>query len=470
MLMNYNWKPHEKRADMLLRRSKTPGTALGLALHGKPVYFRGYGYADLSLQREIDEDTVFGIGSVTKSITAVAIMQLQERGLLSVSDSITRYLPEFRYGREGAEKAMTIHHFLTHTTGIQPLPSLMRAVVRSLWKDELLMKDQGEKLGQLPPIDTETELMSFIAEQDLKLLGYPGEYFSYSNDCYSLLGTIISRVSGKGYEDYVKDHIFKPLGMSRSFFSAEQAVQTDNVATLYSSKGFGSRKEVFASPVWVEAPAQVAAGFIKSTIGDMLRYMDIYRTGGRGTDAQILSEKSVKQMCTPYAQPLPGQFYGYGLDIVSNHKGYSIVEHGGNIKGVAAWVSCVREAGITGVALSNLTPSPVGEVLLSAINTVLGIPVTTSRRRHFPYQCPPEYLADYAGEYVSGEGIASLNIKAISNGLEFHVAGAKLRARPTGVDTFALRREGLDSTVRFVRDKTGEVWALCFGYRMIPRS
>ena len=469
-MITNEWLGYEEEARRLMTRHKTPGAAVGIALQGQQIYTQGFGFADVDKQTSIDEDTIFGIGSVTKSFTAVAIMQLQERGLLSVGDHVTKYLPEFKVGSEDAQLGMTIHHFLTHTAGLPPLPSLSRSLARSFWSDESMMTgEQAEKLRSLEPIDTDDELIRFVADSDISLLGNPGEYFSYSNECYALLGTIISRVSGIPYEEYIDRHILQPLEMSRSFFDADKIQGLQNTAILYSSKKLKGKDHVYAAPLWWKAPAQTAAGFLKSTVRDMLRYMEIYRSGGHCGGAAILSQQSVNQICTPYAQPVPGQFYGYGMMIHSNYRGYSIVEHGGNLKGVAAWASCIREKGVTGVALTNRSPAPSGDLLLGAMNHVIGAPLRTRRYIFKKYACPPARLREYTGTYSSGEG-STVKVTALCNGLQFEMSGEKVKARPVGIDTFAVRRKGLESAVRFVRTDKGEPWGLAMGYRIILKD
>lgn len=465
-----DWKRYEQYTESLMSKHQVPGAAVGVAHNGKSIYSKGFGWANVDDQAAIDENTVFGIGSVTKSFTAVGIMQLHEQGKLSVDDPVIKYLPEFKIGKDGAEKHMTIHHFLTHTAGIPPLPSLTRAMVRSMKEDpEIMEGEQGAKLKDLPPIDTDLDLMEYIAGLEVRLFGFPGEHFSYSNDSYALLGSIIGRVSGLPYEEYVIKHILKPLGMSRSLFDTKEIVQMDNVATLYSSKKVKGKDNVYASPRWIESPAMSAAGFLKSTTSDMLRYMEIFRTGGTCEGVRILSEKSVGQMCAPYAQPIPGQFYGYGMMVHGNYRGVSIVEHGGNIKGTSAWVSCVREKGLTVVSLTNLVSSPSSEILLTALNTAMGVPIRNPRYVYKPFSCPTDSLEHYTGKYVSGEG-ATLAVKAKGAGLEIELGEDRFLCRPIALDTFAMQRKGQKSPVRFLRNTAGDVWAMATGFRIIPKA
>jgi CubicO group peptidase (beta-lactamase class C family) len=329
--------------------------------------------------------------------------------------------------------------------------------------------EQGEKLKNLPPIDTDLDLMEYIAGLDVRLFGFPGEHFSYSNDSYALLGSIIERVSGLPYETYVVESILKPLGMSRSLFATKDIVKMDNVATLYSSKKVKGKDKVYASPLWIESPAMSAAGFLKSTTSDMLRYMEIFRTGGTCDGARVLTQQSVDHMCAPFAQPQPGQFYGYGMMVHGNYRGVSLVEHGGNIKGVSAWVSCIREKGITGVSLTNLVSAPASELLLTALNTTLGAPLKNPRYAYKPYACSKESLKQYEGQFISGEG-AALTVTAKGSGLEISLGEDKLFCGPISLDTFAMERKGQKLPARFLRNTAGEIWALATGFRIIPKA
>lgn len=466
----YDWSSYEQSTTELLATHQVPGAAVGLAIDGKTVYTHGFGWANVEQQVPINQDTIFGIGSVTKSFTAVAILQLQEQGKLSVEDLVTKYLPEFRIGKQGAERAMTLHHFLTHTAGVPPLPTLNHAMARSYWAelDEMDPK-QAEKVKGLQPIDTAEELLKFIADLDVQLLGNPGEHFSYSNDCWALLGAIIQRVSGMPYEDYVTKHILQPLGMERSLFNGEGLQHRDNVASLYASKKVDGQDQIYLSPNWTAAPSMTAAGFLKSTVRDMLRYMEIYRTGGVCEGARVLSQRSVDLITTPHAQVLPGQFYGYGLSVHGNYQGVSLVEHGGNVKGVSAYVSCVPEKGITGVTLTNLSSSPGGTLLLGAINSVLGLPIATRRYVYRDFSCSPAKLQSYVGSYVSAEG-AAVQVSALPDGIELDVGGEKIKGRPVGIDTFAIMLKGMEMAVRFLRNARGEAWGLALGYRIIPKA
>lgn len=474
----WNWQDFQKYAVRLLEKGKVPCAVTAVGVSGKEVYFEGFGYRDVEQQIAPDPDTIFGIGSITKSFTAVAIMQFVEQGKLCVSDPVTEHLPEFRFGKSGAEKGMTVHHLLTHTAGMPPLPSLNRTLVRSLLKDfdrnegpelsgraKKAHEKQVESIRELTPIDTAEELLEFIADLDVTPLGPPGERFSYSNDSYALLGLIIERLSGEKYEDYVTKHILEPIGMAHSSF---ESYKTDNVAVLHNSRQVRGKTVVYPSPLFWSSPSMSAAGFLRSTARDMLRYMEIFRTGGMVGDRRILSEESVEKMTSPQVRVPGGSAYGYGLIIQPNYRGVSIVEHGGNLKGVSAQVSCIPERGITGVALTNLGSAPAPSLLLGAVNVVLGAPVTSARLTFPRFEVAPERLKRYEGTYVSGEG-ASVKVSAKGNRLILKMQDRRLIARPTGLDSFAVWIKGSQMPATFLRNQAGDIAALHMGYRMIPK-
>ncbi|TGV05104.1 class A beta-lactamase-related serine hydrolase, partial [Mesorhizobium sp. M00.F.Ca.ET.186.01.1.1] len=241
----------EEYARLLLEEAQAPGAAIGVARGGKLLYQKTFGYRNREEQLPLSLDTVFGIASITKSFTCVAIMQLQEAGKLSVHDPVIRYLPEFRTGDDELTKRITIHHFMTHTPGMAPMPYLDGAMKRSMEQDPAIIGTEAEEeLKTVPYLDTYEEVLQAIAGFEGKPLSEPGEAFSYNNDAYGLLGAIIERTSGQTYEQYVKQHILQPLGMQRTVFDVEELADKDDVTVLYTNKKVDGNNEVIAAPYW----------------------------------------------------------------------------------------------------------------------------------------------------------------------------------------------------------------------------
>ena len=354
----------EIHAQKLKDHYHIPGISLGLNHNGERKYYKGFGFRDVEKALPVTGDTVFGIASITKSFTCVAIMQLQEAGKLSVHDPVLKYLPEFRTPDTKKTEQMTIHHFMTHTSSLAPLSPAVGP--------------DGES-----PVTSHEEFMQFIAETDFKLLGKPGEHFSYSNHAYNLLGAIIARVSGQDYETYIYDHILKPIGMINSRFSIEELGEHDDITKLYEAKMVRGNTVVYPLPGWGKTPFAKASGQLKSTVNDMLKYADIFRNEGLAGNNRILSSESIKQMSHPYIEIEPGKYYGYGLMITPDYYGHTLIEHSGSLDGVASRMCIVPKLGVTGVILTNLSDIPAGTLLLSALNEAMDKPVTST---HYKYE------------------------------------------------------------------------------------
>jgi D-alanyl-D-alanine carboxypeptidase len=169
-----------------------PGAAAIVVVDGEVVLRKGYGLANVELQVPNRPEMVFELGSVTKQFTAAAILMLAERGQLRIEEDVTKYLPDYpTHGRK-----ITIEHLLTHTSGIPSYTSLPEWIPR--------MRED---------IRPET-LIGFFKDKPLEF--EPGERWAYNNSGYVLLGAVIEKVSGKSYEQFIEEEIFKPLGMKDS--------------------------------------------------------------------------------------------------------------------------------------------------------------------------------------------------------------------------------------------------------------
>lgn len=458
---------YERYAAGVLERYGAPGMAVAVARDGRIIYEAGLGWRDREKRLPATPDTIFGIGSVTKSFTCMAIMQLVDEGRLSVDDPVVRYLPEFSVPNRAYRDAITIHHFMTHTSGLPPLPSLGYALARSLERDPQAARLRGHRHVQNPPviIDTAEQLLEFIAQHDFELLGPPGAVFSYSNDAYALLGTIIERVSGQRYEDFVTRRILEPLGMTRSTFDAGALATMEPVTTLYAQSP--GDDQVFAAPVWWDAPAMTAAGFLRSTVQDLLKYMEVYRRNGTVNGERILSPGSVARMTRPYVRFAPGQYYGYGLMVAPNYRGLTLVEHGGNIKGVAAWVGVVPEADVTAAVLLNMTGVPASDLMLSAMNAPLGLPLETRRVQYPDWQPEPGQVDPLLGTYRSGEGM-EVTFGRDDAGLYARLDGRRHPARLVAPRLAVIRVKDAEEPVEFLVEG-GVARAVAYHLRILHR-
>ncbi|HLI51324.1 MAG TPA: serine hydrolase, partial [Thermomicrobiaceae bacterium] len=407
------------------------------------------------------------------SFTALAILQLQDEGRLSVTDPVQQWLPRFQLpgtlGREYSS-TITLHHLLTHSSGIPPEPSLGYARYRSIREDP-----DWTRLGPRPIpvpddftesdlVETYDELLALMARQDFTLLGPPGQYFSYSNEGYALLARIVELASGQDFRSYVRTHLIDRLGLSRTGFYARPEPLPAGTATIYShTRGENGSPEVIASPAWYDCGRIYGNGGMTSTIQDLIRYLDVFRQGGTVDGARIVSSQALNAMMAPL-MPIPtGAWYGYGLTVRPEFHGDALIGHGGGNKGIAAWIGYVPNAGLTVAVLTNLDGAPASRLGLGAINLCLGLPATTPEQTYAEHSLPLERLARFAGLYRGQPG--DLTRFTLRDGVLVYEADDRRQpCRPYADDAVLI--QGAEMPARFLFDPAGEVWAVSLGLRI----
>lgn len=458
-------QPFEKHAKAFMEKELIPGAMLTIAENGKTIVGKDFGFRNVQEQLPVTGDTVFGIASMTKSFTCVGIMKLQEEGKLSVHDSIVTYLPELKTKAQ-AEK-ITIHHLMTHTSGYPPLATHVYARKNSIEQDPS-SKDYGLDLlnNPGPHIETYDEMLTFMANDEFEWLGEPGEYYSYSNDSYGLLGIIINRVSGQSYESFIEENVIKRAGMTRSFFDMEQLNTLDNVTTLYMKTKDGS--DVYEAPIWWDAPSMRAVGYLKSTANDIVRYLELFWNEGVVNGTRILSKESVEQMMTPHIEYEPGKCYGYGLRIIPDYFGSKLISHGGGLKGVSSFMCAIPDKKLAGVILTNVADVSAGDVLMGALNIVEGREYETSSFTVETVEIEDSELAKYEGVYISGEG---MNVTAeIRNGVFGIESNASYKPlRYAGENVFVAEDDYTD-ILQFIEDSNGDIERIVYGGRHIIKK
>lgn len=278
-----------------MRSARIPGVAVGIVEGDRVVYLRGFGRADPS-RRPVTPETPFLIGSVTKSFTALAILQLVDRGQVDLDAPVQRYLPWFRVGDTTASSRITVRELLTMTSG---LPQVYET---QLWTDQ----DAGALERNV----------RFLSTKELS--GEPGRSFGYSNANYETLGMIVQAVSGESYEDYIKRHILAPLDMRDSYLSQDEALR-HGMAT--------GHRWWFGIPVAATLPyrrAELPAGYIISSTEDMTHFLVAELNDGRYGSTSVLSPRT---MAMRHAVPA-GNLYGFGWEFV-RAGGRVLINHDG---------------------------------------------------------------------------------------------------------------------------------------------
>jgi CubicO group peptidase (beta-lactamase class C family) len=284
-----------------IRKNDIAGAGIVVVQDGKIVFKKGYGYADVLKDTPIVPDrTLFRPGSVSKLFTWTAVMQLVQAGKLNLDADVNTYLDfkiPSKYG-----KPITLRDVMTHTPGFEE-------VIRDLFVD---------KKNQLYPLGT------YLKEHVPDRIFPPGKVIAYSNYGAALAGYIVQRVSGQPFDQYVADHIFKPLGMNHSTFAQPLPA---NLAPLM-AKGYTTASSGMAQPFeFVEA---APAGSSTATITDMANFMIAYLQGGRYNGRSILKPATIAEMWTPQVLPAPGM-NGFDLGFYQEDRnGQMIVGHAGD--------------------------------------------------------------------------------------------------------------------------------------------
>lgn len=455
---------YREHLQAVMSRRKIPGAGAFVRRGAEVLFDEGVGLADREAARPVTTETIFGIGSVTKCFTCVAIMQLVDAGKLAVTDPVSDYLPKLTEATGSDLTGITLHHLMSNSSGLPPLPFLAHALVRAYRDDPSkdLLKIDLEKMPE--PIDTTDELVEHIAEGGIELLAPPGTLFSYSNDGFAMLGRIIELVSGESYEDYVHSHILAPLGMTRSLFDPQRLSALGDVAELYSYIDGFDRVE--KTPGWWTAPSMTSAGFLKSTARDMGRYAELFF----GNRPELLSPASLAAMTHPHiVTGGDGRYYGYGLMVQPDYHGRKLVEHGGNIKGVAAYFTMLPDEQIVSVVLNNITGGPTGGMTLAGVNLAAGLPLGNSRVTHPPVQIEEAHVARMLGAYRSGEGAQIEFVRGEDGAVHAQMPNARLDARPVAADKLEVDVNGDLATAYFLDPGDEGYGAVFFGFRVLKR-
>ena len=463
--MSFSIDTFKKDIGKVINKHQIPGVGVGFNIKGERFYDEGFGYRHVEEKLPITPDTVFGIASMTKSFTCVAIMKLQEEGKLSVHDQVIKYLPEFNLPNKDYLDRVTIHHLMTHTAGLPPLSTHKFARKRSVDQDPSA-KDYGLDLlnNDGEPIDTYEQFIDYISTLDITLLGPPGTQFSYSNDSYGLLGVIIARASGQSYESYIEEKILKPANMVNSFFDLDELDTRNNVTTLYASKKEDGNQKVYAAPVWWDAPSMRAGGYLKSTVNDILNYLEIIRIDGVVSSNRILTTESVRQLTYPHVEIEQGYFYGYGFSITPDYFGSTLIEHGGGLKGVSSFMGVIPEKDLTGVVLTNLSGVPAETMLLGAVNLAHDQDFLAKPIQYEKQHITTEQLETYTGTFTSHEGM-NVAFTLTDDQLVLDTQdSANVPLSYVGDDTFVTPE---NKTIRFIKNEAGEIIRVFYGLRQI---
>lgn len=298
------------------RLSRIPGVGLSIVRRDGRVLEAGFGHAD-DEERPVSAETPFVLGSVSKTITALAAAQLVDAGAIRFDDPVRRHLPRFSLRDGDAAGRITVRHLLTHTSGL------------SQWSGHDRDAQRRARFDHLSPVRP------------------PGTAFEYSSLNYIIMGQVIEAASGTRYADYVRGHVFGPLQMGASFVDS------------FAARGHGlarGNRYLFGLTLWSDEPAHppplVPAGFLIASAQDLGNLLSMLLAEGTFRGRRIVSAESVKAMLTPWndAETGPGMAWGIGRGRIG---------HAGNAQVFSARVALLPSEGYGIAILTNVNSGPL---------------------------------------------------------------------------------------------------------------
>jgi CubicO group peptidase (beta-lactamase class C family) len=348
----------------MMREAGLPGFSITVVKDGRTVCAAGFGARDPQKNLPATPDTLFGIGSVTKSFVAVAILQLAEQAKLKLDDPVSAYVP-LELGLSGPP--ITIRHLLTHSPGFPNLGTSTILISRGLGTDTGI------------PMSSAADFYRFVNAAADEIVFAPGEHYFYSNESWRILGAIVQERSGIPFDRYVKERVLDPLGMKRSTFDVA-AVFRDPDHLVPHKKGKSAPESTpFPYPNPGDNPGfsfLSAAGGIASSVNEMARYVNAQIEQGSFPGGRLASPESFASMQSLQIQTGEGYYgkvgYGYGLGVVPGFLGHKLVSHGGSISVSTAHLAFIPDLKLGVVMMGNGPGMAYGTIAESVFALLMG--------------------------------------------------------------------------------------------------
>jgi CubicO group peptidase (beta-lactamase class C family) len=342
-------------------KNHLPSLAYGLVVDGKVIHSKALGIANISTNEKANLQSVYRIASMSKSFTAMAILQLRDAGKLRLDDPIYQYIPELKGQKFSTDSPeITIRHLLTHAAGFPE---------DNPWGDRQLA------------ISDETMLQMF--KKGISFSNTAGISYEYSNMGFAMLGYIIKRVSGQTYQEYINQQIFKPLGMNNTYWDYTK-VPKNQLALGYR----------WLDENWVEQPmlgdgAYGAMGGMLTTIEDFGKYLAFHLSASvsDAPESPVLKRSSLREMHQPWNfsalnvqnKNAQGQIcpivsaYGYGLRWVKDCNQVINIGHSGGLPGFGSNWKMLPDFGIGFISFANRTYAPASSLNTQILDTLIAL-------------------------------------------------------------------------------------------------
>ena len=343
--------------DDVVARFEIPGLAVCVVQDDQVTYVRALGTRNLDTGEPLEAEHLFHMASVSKPFVATAIMQLAERGALRLEDRVVDHLPYFALSG-GPYASITVRQMLDHTSG-------MPDVEDYAWDDP--QTDVGEAEAYVRALKSEA------------LIGTPGEQYAYSNRAFDTLGDLIAKVSGQSFEDYMRTHIFEPLGMRQStFFYPETPHELRTTPHTWDL-------DAKVSPVYPYNRRHAPSSTLNSSVLELADWARANLNAGTWNGAQILKPESHRRLWQPSFDLDDGEAVGLSWFLI-RHRDRPAVHHSGGDTGYSSQLTLLPEERIAVILASNYDRTPAGTIRVGVLDIVLGLePEVALRSMAYPF-------------------------------------------------------------------------------------
>ena len=456
--------------NQALKDWKVPGVAVAVVQGDKVILSKGYGYRDIEKRLPVTSDTLFAIGSITKSFTVTALGMEMDEGKVDWDKPVRDYLPAFKMYDPVLTEQLMIRDLITHRSGL-PRHDMV------WYSSDFSREDIISRLQYLEP------------NKPLR------STFQYNNLMFMTAGYIAGLLNGKSWEDTVRERILSPLGMNSTNFSLKDSQSSADFALPY-RKGSDVKAEVKRMPFDEQCPDRCAigpAGEINSTVADMSRYVLFQLNKGKLGGKALLSENNAIQMQTPqmvlrgapdYKEESEAS-YGMGF-FVSQYRGHKRVEHGGNLDGFSAELAFLPNDGIGVIVLTSLDGTGLpGAIAWNVFDRLLGLDQVPWSQRYLQQEIkgkeseqeaknkgyvphktdthPSHDLKDYIGDY-GHPGYGVVSVVADGSGFKLKINRITESVAHLHYDVFQVPDAPFDPfaklKVSFFSDANGEISTL----------
>jgi CubicO group peptidase (beta-lactamase class C family) len=434
-----------------MRDTGTPGVAVGVWHRGR-TFGAGFGVTSLAAPDPVDEETLFQIGSTGKTFTAAAIMRLVDKGELDLDVPVRRYLRDLKLRDAEVTRKVTLRHLLTHTAG---------------WAGDYFL-DTGRGDDALEKVVATMKTVPQLTPL--------GEVWHYNNAGFYLAGRVLEKVMKTSYEKAVTELLLEPLGMTRSFFFAEEAI-VYRVAAGHNSATPRSTKHSIAKPWDIGRNAGPAGGLISDVV-DQMRWAQFHLGDGKAPNGKrLLKRSTLRQMLSPQAEA-GNLAHSVGISwFIDDYDGEKLVSHGGTTYGQQSAFVMIPERDF---AITVLTNSSRGmEVHSKVVAKALSLHLGLERQLPTPISSNGSELTRYEGRYVDAFKTAAIEVSVRGRALRATIAGfngedagfAPFDLAPYATDKVVIQGGRLDGLrAEFLRDGRNRVRWIRFGGRMWRRA